>query len=45
MQFGKYLEEKERPEWEDKYVDYKSLKDLIKEATTEQETVRRCRLR
>ena len=45
-QFGKYLEEKERPEWEDKYLNYKVLKDLIKEAfKQQQETVRRRRQR
>ena len=37
MQFGKYLEEKQRPEWGSNYVDYKKLKDLIKEASKQQE--------
>jgi SPX domain protein involved in polyphosphate accumulation len=37
MQFGKYLEEKQRPEWREYYVDYKCLKDLIKEAARQQE--------
>jgi SPX domain protein involved in polyphosphate accumulation len=37
MQFGKYLEEKQRAEWKDYYVDYKCLKDLIKEAARQQE--------
>ena len=35
MKFGKYLESKARPEWRDYYMDYKGLKDLIKEATDE----------
>lgn len=35
MKFGKYLESKARPEWRDQYMDYKGLKDLIKEATDE----------
>lgn len=35
MKFGKYLESKARPEWRDQYMDYKALKDLIKEATDE----------
>lgn len=35
MKFGKYLESKARPEWRDQYMDYKVLKDLIKEATDE----------
>jgi SPX domain protein involved in polyphosphate accumulation len=40
MKFGKYLGEKQRPEWAGKYVDYGSLKDLIKEAFKEhQESV------
>ena len=40
MKFGKYLEEKQKPEWAGKYVDYGSLKDLIKEAFKEhQESV------
>lgn len=29
-QFGKYIEEKQRPEWKEKYINYKLLKDLIK---------------
>lgn len=37
LQFGKYLEDKKRPEWADKYVDYKSLKDLIKAAVKQLE--------
>jgi hypothetical protein len=30
MKFGKYLEDKLRPDWREYYLDYKSLKDLIK---------------
>lgn len=37
MQFGKYLEEKQRAEWASNYVDYKFLKDLIKDASKQQE--------
>jgi SPX domain protein involved in polyphosphate accumulation len=37
VQFGKYLSEKQRPEWQDKYLQYNALKDLIKEASREQE--------
>ena len=37
MKFGKYLEENSRPEWRQQYVDYKALKDLIKEAVSELE--------
>ncbi|KAI8103362.1 hypothetical protein M9435_004701 [Picochlorum sp. BPE23] len=37
MKFGKYLTEKERPEWSGKYVDYGALKDLIKDACKEEE--------
>lgn len=36
-QFGKYLKEKERKEWTGQYVDYKRLKDLIKDAYKEYE--------
>jgi CBS domain-containing protein len=35
MKFGKYLDSKARPEWRDQYMDYKALKDLIKEASDE----------
>ena len=35
MKFGKYLESKARPEWRAHYMDYKTLKDLIKAATEE----------
>ena len=38
-QFGKYLEEKARPEWRDNYLDYKALKDLIKESANEDAAV------
>ncbi len=38
MKFGKYLESKARPEWRTQYVNYKALKDLIKEATAEAAT-------
>lgn len=41
-QFGKYLEEKARPEWRNHYLDYKALKDLIKESATEDAAVRLC---
>lgn len=37
MKFGKYLNERERPEWSGKYLDYGALKDLIKVASKEQE--------
>ncbi len=37
MKFGKYLEAKQRTEWRTQYVDYKGLKDLIKEAVAETE--------
>lgn len=37
MKFGKYLKERERPEWSGKYLDYAALKDLIKVASREQE--------
>lgn len=37
MKFGKYLKERERPEWSGKYLDYAALKDLIKVASKEQE--------
>ena len=35
--FGKYLEENLRHEWRNNYVDYKLLKDLIKESLAEVE--------
>ena len=31
MKFGKYLESKARPEWRAHYLDYKALKELIKQ--------------
>jgi SPX domain protein involved in polyphosphate accumulation len=37
MKFGKYLESKQRAEWRTQYLDYKGLKDLIKEAVAETE--------
>jgi glycerophosphodiester phosphodiesterase len=37
MKFGKYLESKQRPEWVKYYVNYKGLKDLIKQAQQESE--------
>jgi SPX domain protein involved in polyphosphate accumulation len=40
LQFGKYLLENQRPEWATQYVDYKGLKDLIKQATEEARKVR-----
>ena len=41
LQFGKYLLEKQRPEWAEFYVDYKGLKDLIKESAEDADKVRR----
>ncbi|EFN52611.1 hypothetical protein CHLNCDRAFT_58814 [Chlorella variabilis] len=38
MKFGKYVLEKQRAEWSDQYVDYKGLKDLIKESAAEEAT-------
>ena len=35
MKFGKYLLDKERESWKGKYLDYASLKDLIKLASKE----------
>lgn len=35
--FGKYLEENLRPQWRQHYVDYKALKDLIKDSVSELE--------
>lgn len=37
MKFGKHLERQMRPEWAAYYIDYKGLKDLIKEAVREAE--------
>jgi hypothetical protein len=33
--FGKYLEKQAKPDWAQYYLDYKSLKDLIKESAKE----------
>lgn len=38
MKYGKYLEQKARPEWRQHYLDYKGLKDLIKESVAEAES-------
>lgn len=38
MKFGKYLLDKERESWKGKYLDYASLKDLIKLASKEFES-------
>ncbi len=38
MKYGKYIESKIKPEWKDYYIDYKGLKDLIKECQKEAET-------
>lgn len=38
MKFGKYLEKQARDEWRTQYLDYKGLKDLIKESAREAET-------
>jgi len=38
MKFGNYLEQQARPEWQASYIDYKGLKDLIKESAKEAET-------
>lgn len=35
MKFGKYLASKQRPEWTTNYLDYKALKDVIKQAVDE----------
>ena len=34
-QFGKYLEDNQRPQWRPYYIDYKALKDLIAESEKE----------
>ena len=39
MKFGRFLEARVKPEWRSEYVDYKALKDLIKQAATESENV------
>ena len=41
-QFGKYLDENKRTVWATQYVDYKALKDLIKDAAATAEVVRGC---
>jgi SPX domain protein involved in polyphosphate accumulation len=38
MKFGKYLEKQAKEEWRSFYLDYKGLKDLIKESAKEAET-------
>lgn len=35
LQFGKYLDANQRPQWRPYYIDYKALKDLIEEAVQE----------
>jgi SPX domain protein involved in polyphosphate accumulation len=39
MKFGEHLEESKVPEWDQYYLDYKGLKDLIKQAVRDQETL------
>jgi hypothetical protein len=34
MKFGEYLRNQKNPEWEDSYLDYDKLKDMIKELET-----------
>ena len=41
LQFGKYIESKQRPEWVGKYMDYKELKELVKQASSQEEAVSR----
>lgn len=38
MKFGKYLEKQAKDEWRQFYLDYKGLKDLIKESAQEAAT-------
>eukprot|EP00775_Hariotina_reticulata_P007348 gene7348-7559_t len=38
MKFGKYLEKQAKDDWRSQYLDYKGLKDLIKESAKEAET-------
>jgi len=38
MKFGKYLEKQAKDDWCGQYLDYKGLKDLIKESAKEAET-------
>ena len=40
LQFGKYLVEKQRPEWREFYLDYSGLKDVIKMAAEQAAEVR-----
>lgn len=35
MKFGKYLEDERNQDWKDEYLDYKKMKDLIKECVVE----------
>ena len=39
MKFGRFLEARVKPEWRSEYVDYKALKDLIKQAAAESDEV------
>lgn len=39
MKFGKYLSQKLNPEWQEGYLDYAALKELIKEAGRETDAV------
>ena len=45
MKFGKELEAKVKAEWRAYYIDYKGLKDLIKEAAREAESQARAEKR
>ncbi|GLC44294.1 hypothetical protein PLESTB_000761900 [Pleodorina starrii] len=38
MKYGKYIESKVKEEWKDYYIDYKGLKELIKQSQKEAET-------
>lgn len=38
MKFGKYLDKQAKEEWRSFYLDYKGLKDLIKESARQAET-------
>ncbi len=38
MKYGRYLENKMKPEWRSAYLDYKGLKTLIKEAQADAAT-------
>lgn len=37
MKYGKYIESKVKKEWDEHYIEYKALKDLIKECQKEAE--------